>query len=89
MKLPRNHAVRAWLIHQLMRRRLECTVRTAADTAVAKTTAIAKITSEPVGKQKGQVPAGPVGEPAKNSDINGAFASFEVIDASPQLSSIV
>ncbi len=61
----------------------------AADTTVARTTAIAKITSEPVGRQKGQVLAGPVGKLAKNSDIDGAFASFWVIDDSPQLSSTV
>ena len=61
----------------------------AGDTAVTRTTTIAKIQSEPVGRQKGQLPSGPVGEPVKNSDINDAFASFGVIDDSPQLSSTV
>ena len=61
----------------------------AADTTPARTTTIAKIPSEPVGRQNGQVLDGPVGEPGKNSDINGAFASFGVIDDSPQLSSTV
>lgn len=61
----------------------------AADTPAAKTRAIAKIPSEPVGRQKGQVASGPVEELAKNSDINAAFASFEVIEDIPQLSSTV
>ena len=60
-----------------------------ADNAVTKTTAIAKIASEPVGRQKGQLLAGPVGELSKNSAINGAFPSLGVIDDSPQLSSTV